>query len=112
MNAPDHLDGLARALDPAGWSTRRRYENRPALLHVFVSELPGVGESVRVKAGTAGVPWFVASTGDPIKPCHDLAGTVAEIAARLGPVTELGHATRSKPRRMTGRIRRLVRKGR
>ncbi|MER6817363.1 hypothetical protein ABT299_49625 [Spirillospora sp. NPDC000708] len=112
MNAADHLDGLARALDAAGWSTRRRYEQTPALLHVFASELPRVGESVHVKAGTAGVPWFVVSTGDPLRPCHDIAGAVAEIAARLGPLAEPGRAIPSGPRRMTGRIRRLVRKER
>jgi hypothetical protein len=111
MNANDHLDGLARALDAAGWSTRRRYDRAPVLLHVFASEVPGAGESVHVKAGTAGVPWFVASTGDPLRPCHDLAGTVTEITARLKPLAVPVKAVRPGRRRMANAIRRLARKG-
>ncbi|NED52068.1 hypothetical protein G3I24_14335, partial [Micromonospora aurantiaca] len=72
-------------LDAAGWSTRPRYERIPVLLHVFSPDLPQIGESVHVKAGVGGVPWFVSSTGDPLRPCHDRAGTAKEIAARLAP---------------------------
>ncbi|TDD80920.1 hypothetical protein [Actinomadura rubrisoli] len=86
VTATDHLDTLARALTAAGWSASPRYDERPALLRVVAPELPGVGESIRVKPGVSGVPWFISSTGDPLAPCHDLTGACAAIDARLGPV--------------------------
>ncbi|TDD79914.1 hypothetical protein [Actinomadura rubrisoli] len=85
VTATDHLDALARALTAAGWSTSPRYQESPALLRVVAPELPGVGESVWVKPGVGGVPWFISSTGDPLAPCHDLAAAVAGIETRLGP---------------------------
>ncbi|WP_165975637.1 hypothetical protein [Actinomadura rubrisoli] len=85
VSAADHLDALAGVLAAAGWSASPRYGERPALLRVFADESPGVGESVSVKAGVGGVPWFISSTGDPLAPCHDLAGACAAIGARLGP---------------------------
>ncbi|TDD95828.1 hypothetical protein [Actinomadura rubrisoli] len=85
VTATDHLDALAHALTAVGWSASPRYDQHPALLRVVAPELPGVGESVRVKAGVGGVPWFISSTGDPLAPCHDLTGACATIAARLGP---------------------------
>ncbi|MWA01481.1 hypothetical protein F8568_014045 [Actinomadura sp. LD22] len=57
------------------------------------------------------MPWFVASTGDPLKPCHDIAGTVAEIAARLGPLTEPAD-TKCRRRRVAKVIRKVARKER
>ncbi len=71
MNPADHLDRLGEALIGAGWNTAQRYEDSPPLLRVFSSALPEVGESVWVKPGVGGVPWFIASTGDPLAPCHD-----------------------------------------
>ena len=55
------------------------------MLRVFSEGLPRVGESIWVKPGVGGVPWFVSSTGDPIAPCHDPGGASIEVAARLSP---------------------------
>ncbi len=112
MSTP-YLDQLARVLATAGWSSRPRYEQVPALLHVFSPCLPALGESVRVKAGVGGVPWFVGSSGDPIGPCHDLAGAVDEIGARLGPYVATAAVVREKgdgvPRRLVDRVRAAMR---
>ncbi|GAA1821784.1 hypothetical protein [Actinomadura chokoriensis] len=105
MNAAQYLDALAAELDAAGWSTRPRYERIPVLLHVFSPDLPQIGESVHVKAGVGGVPWFVSSTGDPLRPCHDLAGTTKEIAARLAPFSPAPHIVRLTRRRRPSRRR-------
>ncbi|NVI89947.1 hypothetical protein [Actinomadura sp. BRA 177] len=104
MNASDHLDGLARALTAAGWPTPARYGNVPAVLLVFAS---GRSVGVSVKAGTGGVPWFVSSNQDPLRPCHDLAGTVVEIEARLGTSATL--SVRPARRRVLGRLGKLRR---
>ncbi|TDD87136.1 hypothetical protein [Actinomadura rubrisoli] len=85
MIATDYLDLLARALATEGWTARPRYDQAPERLHVLSPSLPTLGESIRVKAGVGGVPWFIDSTGDPIAPCHDLPRAVAEIGARLAP---------------------------
>lgn len=106
VKASDHLDGLAAALAMAGWSAQHRYGERPALLHVYSPDLPCLVGSVRVKAGTGGVPWFVCATGDPLRPCHDLTGTVAEIAARFAAADE---GTERPRRRLIDRIRVFVR---
>jgi hypothetical protein len=106
VNAADHLGGLANALAAAGWSTRGRYEDVPAVLLV---PGPGHGASVRVKAGTGGVPWFISSGGDPLRPCHDLAGTVAEIEARFGTSPVVGGDLRPARWRVLERIRRFGR---
>ncbi|TDD93497.1 hypothetical protein [Actinomadura rubrisoli] len=92
VTASDHLDALAHALTAAGWSASPRYDQHPALLRVVTPELPCVGESIRVKPGVGGVPWFISSAGDPLAPCHDLAGTCAAIAARLGPLVAAARA--------------------
>ncbi len=92
MTSPQYLDLLARVLATAGWSSRPRYDQVPARLHVFSHCLPSVGESVHVKTGVGGVPWFIASTGDPIAPCHDLEGAVTEIGLRLEPWVRFGVA--------------------
>ncbi|TYB43634.1 hypothetical protein [Actinomadura chibensis] len=85
MKATAHLDALADALAFAGWSCVPRYEVTPALLRVFSPSAPIIGESISVKAGVGGVPWFISSTGDPLRPCHDLTGSCIEISARLAP---------------------------
>jgi hypothetical protein len=86
FGADRHLEGLARALDGAGWGTRAQYGQEPAVLQVFASDVPDLGESVRVKAGVGGVPWFVSSCGLPLAPCHDLAAAVAGVTESLGPL--------------------------
>lgn len=83
MNAAFHLDRLASVLSANGWCTARRYTDSPPLLRVFSDDRPGVGESVRVKPGVGGVPWYIASTGDPLAPCHDPVRACLEIGARL-----------------------------
>ncbi|TDD90761.1 hypothetical protein [Actinomadura rubrisoli] len=103
MTPTQHLDGLARVLPAAGWSTRPRYEEIPVLLRVFSPYLPAFGESVWVKPGVGGVPWFMSSSGDPIAPCHDLVGAVQGIADRLGPIAEAARAMGQE-----GPLRRLV----
>lgn len=105
MNAAQYLDALAVELDAAGWSTRPRYERIPVLLHVFSPDLPQIGESVHVKAGVGGVPWFVSSTGDPLRPCHDLTGTAKDIAARLAPFSHEAHIVRRTRHRRPARCR-------
>ncbi|TDD93360.1 hypothetical protein [Actinomadura rubrisoli] len=99
VTATDHLGALAGVLATAGWASRPRYEEIPALLRVFSPHLPALGESVWVKPGVGGVPWFVSSSGDPIAPCHDLAGAVQGIADRLGPIAEAAHAMADEGRR-------------
>ncbi|GAA1897283.1 hypothetical protein [Actinomadura bangladeshensis] len=105
MNAAQYLDALAAELHAAGWSTRPRYERIPILLHVFSPDLPQIGESIHVKAGVGGVPWFVSSTGDPLRPCHDLAGTAKDIAARLAPFSHDVHSARRRQRPRSARCR-------
>lgn len=105
MNATDHLDALAAALAAAGWSTRPRYESHPALIHVFSADLPELGESVYVKPGVGGVPWFIDSTHNPVRPCHDLAGTVAALAERLGPFVQALAVVEQPRPRLVERIR-------
>ncbi|TDC80772.1 hypothetical protein [Actinomadura sp. 7K507] len=113
MNAADHLNGLVERLVAAGWVVRCRYDQGPVRLHVTAPDRPGIGESVRVKAGVGGVPWFIDSTGDPVRPCHDLAGTVAELGARLDPVvmaTALAAAIEEPQPRLVARLRALARR--
>ncbi|MFI0482211.1 hypothetical protein [Actinomadura sp. 9N215] len=86
MNAIRHLDDLADALAFAGWSCLPRYDETPARLRVYSASSPKVGENITVKAGVGGVPWFISATGDPLRPCHDLIGTCAEISVRLSAV--------------------------
>ncbi|WP_067452893.1 hypothetical protein [Actinomadura macra] len=83
--AAPYLDLLARVLATEGWTVRRRYDQPPPRLHVLCPSLPTIGESVLVQVDEGGVPWFIASTGDPLAPCHDLPGAVARIGARLTP---------------------------
>lgn len=99
MNATGHLDDLADALAYAGWSCLPRYEEHPALLRVFSQSSPRIGESISVKAGVGGVPWFISSTGDPLRPCHDLTGTCVEISARLSPLVTAAHIPEIRSRR-------------
>jgi hypothetical protein len=87
-----HLDRLGEDLRRAGWSTVRRYDRPLPLLRVFSPALPEVGESVWVKPGVGGVPWFIASTCDPLSPCHDLLGARIEVSARLAPLTAVAPA--------------------
>lgn len=109
MNATEHLDGLADALAAAGWSTRARYESSPQLIHVFAPDVPQLGESVYVKAGVGGVPWFIASTGDPVAPCHDIAGAVAELGKRLEPLAMAAAIAAEPPRpRLSVRAGRII----
>ncbi len=98
MNATDHLDRLGEALEGAGWRTARRYWESPALLRVFSSDLPEVGKSIWVKPGVNGVPWFIASTGDPLAPCHAPDRACAEIAARLSAFGCVPSSTVDRPR--------------
>ncbi|TDD65108.1 hypothetical protein [Actinomadura rubrisoli] len=95
MIAADYLDLLASALATEGWTARPRYDRAPELLYVLSPSLPAVGESVRVKAGVGGVPWFIDSTGNPLAPCHDLPGAVAQIGARLAPLAFAAAARRA-----------------
>lgn len=105
VNAADHLGALGQALAAAGWSTRGQYDGVPPVLLVLA---PGVEVCVNVKAGTGGVPWFISSGGDPLRPCHDLGGTVLEIEARLGTAPTVSvHPTRG---RALGRLRSLPRR--
>lgn len=109
MNATVHLDRLADALAFAGWTCLPRYEENPALLRVFSPSAPRIGESISVKAGVGGVPWFISSTGDPLRPCHDLAGACVEISARLSPLVAAARRPESRSRR---RVPFLVRRRR
>ncbi|QXJ24256.1 hypothetical protein AGRA3207_005540 [Actinomadura graeca] len=112
IGAP-YLDLLARVLATEGWAVRRRYEQAPPRLRVLSPGLPAVGESVTVETGEGGVPWFVASTGDPLAPCHDLPGAVAEIGTRLAPQAIAAAVRRAAgtaeqrepPRWVTSRVR-------
>ncbi|CNE64349.1 Uncharacterised protein [Mycobacterium tuberculosis] len=104
VNPADHLGSLDRVLAAAGWSTRAQYEGVPPVLLVFAS---GLGVCVSVKAGTGGVPWFISSDGDPLRPCHDLAGTVTEMAARLG--TSPAASIRPARRRVLGKLGKVSR---
>lgn len=113
MNAADHLNGLAATLMAAGWTTRHRYDQNPAQLHVTAPDRPSIGESIHIKAGTGGVPWFIDSTGDPIRPCHDLPGTTTELTARLHPtaIATAITAVVATPRpRLGARLRALTRR--
>ncbi|TDD75070.1 hypothetical protein [Actinomadura rubrisoli] len=97
VTAVDHLDALAGVLAAAGWAVSPRYQEEPALLRVVAAGLPGVGESVWVKPGVGGVPWFISSAGEPLAPCHDLAGACAAIDARLGPLAAAAYASTRPP---------------
>ncbi|MFC4051281.1 hypothetical protein ACFOY4_16435 [Actinomadura syzygii] len=99
MRATAHLDALADALAFAGWTCVPRYEVTPALLRVFSSSAPMIGESISVKAGVGGVPWFISSTGDPLRPCHDLTGTCTEISVRLAPFVAAARTSGPRARR-------------
>jgi hypothetical protein len=99
-----HLDALADALAFAGWACVPRYEVTPPLLRVFSPSAPMFGESIRVKDGVGGVPWFIASTGDPLRPCHDLAGMCVEISVRLAPFVEAARTSRPRTRRWRARL--------
>ncbi|MFI0407236.1 hypothetical protein [Actinomadura sp. 3N508] len=110
MNPTRHLDVLADALAFAGWSCLPRYDETPALLRVVSPSSPRIGESISVKPGVGGVPWFISSTGDPLTPCHDLNGACVEISTRLSPL--IMAARRPEPRRRRSRLALLVRRGR
>ncbi|HEU5025672.1 MAG TPA: hypothetical protein VFV01_12195, partial [Spirillospora sp.] len=85
MTAVEHLERLAAALDAAGWTVGRRYGGTP-LVRVSSSRAPHIGDSIRVKAGVGGVPWFVSSCGDPVAPCHDVRRACAEGRRAAGAV--------------------------
>ncbi|MFB4299481.1 hypothetical protein [Actinomadura sp. NTSP31] len=74
-----HLDRLAAAMARESLITQKCYDGTPPLLRVFLRGR--VGESIRVKPGVGGVPWFVSSTGNPLAPCHDAERAVSEMAA-------------------------------
>ncbi|MBO2456075.1 hypothetical protein [Actinomadura violacea] len=78
----EHLERLAAALDAAGWTVGRRHEGTP-LVRVSSPKAPHIGDSVRVKDGVGGVPWFVSSCGDPVAPCHDVRRACAEVGELL-----------------------------
>ncbi|MFG2244984.1 hypothetical protein [Spirillospora sp. NPDC048823] len=82
MNAAQYLAALASALTATGWSARLE---DPEKLRILPPDLARRGQSIQVKAGVGGVPWFVTSTGDPLRPCHDLTGAVAAIGAQPVP---------------------------
>ncbi|MFD0687165.1 hypothetical protein [Actinomadura fibrosa] len=100
--ATRHLDGLARVLKATGWSASPRYDERASLLRVLAPGLRGVGESVQVKAGVGGVPWFVTSTGDPLAPCHDLATAAERLVQAMAVCAEAAHRLASEDRRRPG----------
>ncbi|TDD34851.1 hypothetical protein E1287_15335 [Actinomadura sp. KC06] len=99
MNPARHLDDLADALAFAGWSCLPRYDETPPLLRVVSPSLPRIGESISVKAGVGGVPWFISSTGDPLTPCHDLTGACLEISTRLAPFVTAARLPEIRSRR-------------
>ncbi|TDD23583.1 hypothetical protein E1287_38865 [Actinomadura sp. KC06] len=88
MNPAQHLDAvhplhaLAAELAATGWSV---HLEDPDLLHAVPPDSARPGTTVRIKDGVGGVPWFVTSTGDPLRPCHDLTGAGREIRAQPVP---------------------------
>ncbi|RFS85477.1 hypothetical protein D0T12_10600 [Actinomadura spongiicola] len=99
-----HLDALADALAFAGWTCVPRYDEATPLLRVFSPSLPMIGESISVKAGVGGVPWFISSTGDPLRPCHDVPGACVEVSVRLAPLVADARSLRFRSRRWRDRI--------
>ncbi|MEU9018982.1 hypothetical protein [Actinomadura sp. NPDC048394] len=92
-----HLERLAGALERAGLAVQRCFGADPASVRVLLSAR--FGESVRVKAGVGGVPWFVASTADPLAPCHDTGRAVVEIRARVGSFGRAAEVLRGEAER-------------
>lgn len=82
VTAAEHLERLAAALDAAGWTVDRRYDG-PPLVRVSSPKAPHIGDSIGVKDGVGGVPWFVSSCGDPVAPCHDVRRACAEVGELL-----------------------------
>ncbi|MFI0370107.1 hypothetical protein ACH35V_19730 [Actinomadura sp. 1N219] len=95
MNPAHHLDAvhplhplhalhaLAAELAATGWSAHLEDPDR---LHAIPPDSARPATTIRVKDGVDGVPWFVTSTGDPLRPCHDLTGTSWQIRAQ--PVSQ------------------------
>ncbi|MFD0685528.1 hypothetical protein [Actinomadura fibrosa] len=116
MRDTDYLLRLARVLAAAGWTCRPRIASTPPLVIVAASEKATVGESIRVKAGVGGVPWFVTSTGHPLAPCHDLLEACAAVIGWMESLTEAAcHAMVSaavpvEPRGLVARVRDLTRR--
>jgi hypothetical protein len=77
-----HLERLAEALEGEGWTVGRCFEGTP-VVRVSSSRAPHVGDTVGVKDGVGGVPWFVSSCGDPVAPCHDVRRACREVGAVL-----------------------------
>lgn len=86
------LDALRRALHREGWATRRRYEDCPPLLQVYVEQAAHIGESVTVVRELHGW-WFMACSGPYLAPCTDVEKAAGELAAWLTPWVSaaLGH---------------------
>lgn len=107
MDAADQLDILARALAAAGRSSRPRYENLPAILHVIQPQGPRIAESVRAMPDSGGRWWFFDSLGDLLGPCEDLPRVIEAIEERLDLCARLTAEWAVPPQR-PGLVRRLL----
>ncbi|MFD0683387.1 hypothetical protein [Actinomadura fibrosa] len=84
MNAVRHLDTLGGELAARGHRVALRY-GPPALLRVSHPALPVLGESVAVRPGPDGLPWFAASTGVLLAPCSDVPEAARKVVDGLAP---------------------------
>ncbi|TMR03746.1 hypothetical protein ETD83_10065 [Actinomadura soli] len=100
----DALHALASELAATGWSARLE---DPDLLHAVPPDSARPGTTVRIKDGVGGVPWFITSTGDPLRPCHDLPGAGREI--RTQPLSQESRAPGYALMRMKSALQRIVR---
>lgn len=82
------LDRLSVPLLKAGWTVRPRYFESPAVLRIFSSDLPVLGESVGVATVEPGPAnrWYRASTGALLAPCSDPSGAARKITEMLCPM--------------------------
>jgi hypothetical protein len=94
-DAVEHLERLAAELNASGMATdlREGSEDLPALLRVWLlldeEDQPVLGENVMVGPGLDSVGdqvvWWFWSSREPLAPCDDTPGAVAEVSRLLMP---------------------------
>ncbi len=79
------LTRLHPALEAAGWTVERRYDQPLVMLRVYSSDAPCFGDSITVVHGDGGW-WFRSSTGELLAQCGRVDLAVSAVSALLRAV--------------------------
>lgn len=71
----------------------RRYGDVPAMLRVYQSDTPCIGDSITVVPGPGG-RWYRSSTGDLLAPCARIEVAVMAVAVMREPWVALAASVR------------------